>query len=90
MDASGTGVPQAIGAIMNNIPRKHEGQTSTNPAKLYKSLEADVNKITPQYSGYFALSGKLQEPVADPLFSCFAVVGGPHLSLRHQPEMRLT
>ena len=44
---------------MNNIPRKREGQTSTNPAKLYKSQEADVNKLTPQYSRYFALYGKL-------------------------------
>lgn len=48
---------------MNNIPLIYEGQTSTNPAKLYKSQEADVNKLTPQYSRYFALYGKL--PVLD-------------------------
>ena len=62
---------------MNNIPRKREGQTSTNPAKLYKSPEADVNKLTPQYSQYFAISAKTQEAVVDPFVPLFPVFAKP-------------
>ena len=66
--------PQATEVIMNNIPRNRDGQTSTNPAKLYKNEDFNVNKITPQYSQYFALSGKSRHPGFGPLSPLFLLL----------------